>query len=103
MAYHGPVVNEQLVGFRSLAGVLARVGGVFAALALAGTIAEGLIAGLTFAVLFRWAALFVTALLGAATLISAGYAVLAMRRAQRSGQRLSDRDVGLLPSRRERS
>lgn len=88
------------VDFSALARRLQTVAGVLGVLALGGAILEGLLSGLTFAVLITWAVGYVAAVLLVAGVLVALHAYRGADAAQRHGRRLSGPDVGLLPRRR---
>jgi hypothetical protein len=95
-------VTDGAGGMSRLARWLRMVAIGLAFLAIFAAVIDGLVRGLTFAVLARWAGAYLAAWL----LVSAAVvAVDAGRRAtgaQRRGERLSDEDVGLVPPRRRR-
>jgi hypothetical protein len=82
-----------------LATRLRLVAGVLAALALVAVVLDGLANGLSFAIMARWAGLFLLTLALAAAGLVAVQALRGADRAQRRGERLSGGDVGLLPPR----
>ena len=75
---------------------------VLAVPALAGLVIEGLVAGLTFGAMLRWATIWVAGVLATAALLTALSAYRGADRAQRRGERLAGSDVGLVPPRRPR-
>lgn len=75
---------------------------LLAVLAVAGLIFEGLVTGLAFTVMVRWAAILVAAVLVCAAVLVALDALRGADAAQRRGERLSGDDVGLIPPRRPR-
>lgn len=91
-----------IVDYGPLAGRLGTAAAILAALAFVGVVVEGVRSGLTFALMFRWAALFVVAFLLVAAVQTAGHALGGAGRAQRRGERLSGPGVGLVPPRRPR-
>lgn len=98
MSDEHPGPRGPLAALASLAARLQTVAGVCGVLALGGAVVEGLVAGLTFAVILRWSAAYVAAVLLAA-------AVLVARTfrgpwAQRRGRHRSASDAGLGPPRR---
>lgn len=74
--------------------------GVCGVLALGAAVVEGLVGGLTFAVLLRWGAAYVAALLLAAAVLVAAQVWRGPGAAQRRGHHLSASEVGLAPPRR---
>lgn len=89
-----------LVDFGVLAGRVGVVALVLGALAFVAIVVEGLATGLTFGLMARWAAVFAVSLLAATAVMAATSALGGADRAQRRGERLSGRDVGLTPPRR---
>jgi hypothetical protein len=92
--------EKLLVDFPRLAARLRVAVVVLGILALAGAVGEGLISGLTFAVLIRWGSGFLAALLVSSAVLTALSAYRGADTAQRRGERLSGEDVGLVPPRR---
>jgi hypothetical protein len=92
--------NSSLLDLPRLAARLRVAVIVLGVLALAGAVGEGLIVGLTFAVLIRWGSAFLAALLVVAAVLTALSAYRGADTAQRRGERLSGDDVGLVPPRR---
>jgi hypothetical protein len=92
--------GSELVDFTRLAGRLRIAAGVLAVAAVAGSVIDGLLHGLTFSLLIRWATGFVAATLVVTAVLGAVYAVRGATGAQRRGQRLSGGDTGFLPPRR---
>ena len=72
---------------------------VLAALALLGCVVDGVLHGLTFELMGRWAGLFVVALLATTAVVTALHALGGAGRAGQRGERLSAPDVGLSPRR----
>jgi hypothetical protein len=70
--------------------------------AVRAAVIEGLVQGLTFAVLARWAGAYLAAWLVVSAVVVAVHAMHRASKAQRRGERLSDDDVGLIPPRRRR-
>lgn len=92
----------RLLDFAALAARLRTVTVVLAVLAVAATVIDGLLGGLTFGVMLRWAGVFVVAMLLCAGVSVAVQALRGVDAAQRRGERLSGGDVGLVPPRRPR-
>ena len=89
-----------LVDFSDLPGRLQTMAGALALLTLLACIVDGAINGLTFALMGRWAGIFIAlALLGTAV-VTGLHAAGGADRAARRGERLSSPDVGLAPRRR---
>ena len=89
--------HEPLVDFDALRG---RVGGVLvplAGLSLLGAVVDGAIRGLTFALLGRWAGIFILVTIFAIAVLTAMHALAGAGRAERRGERLASPDVGLSP------
>jgi hypothetical protein len=76
------------------------IGLIFVAVLAA--VIDGLVRGLTFAVLARWAGVYLAAWLIVSAAVVAIDAARRASAAQRRGERLSDDDVGLIPPRRRR-
>lgn len=94
--------GHRLLDYPRLAGRLRVSTVVLAMIAFAGAVVEGLADGLSFAVIGRWAGLFVVSAMLVAAVLVAAHAYRGADRAQRGGERLSGDDVGLLPPRRPR-
>ncbi|CAN5362216.1 hypothetical protein BH23ACT9_BH23ACT9_16350 [soil metagenome] len=86
-----------LVDFDALPRRLQTVAGVVGALALVGCVVDGALNGLTFALMARWAGLFVVGLLLGMAVMTALHALGGADRAGVRGERLSSPDVGLSP------
>ena len=93
-----PAGDQALLDFAKLVRRLFWIAVVLAAVAVAGAVIQGLVAGLTFEVLVQWGALYavVVVVVGAATI--AVHALRGAGRARQRGERLSSEDVGLIPS-----
>jgi hypothetical protein len=89
-----------LVDFRRLAGRIGVAALVLGALAFLGVVVEGLTRGLTFALMLRWAAAFLAALLLATAVLAAASALRGAGRARERGERMASGDAKLLPQRR---
>ena len=71
-----------------------------AVLALVALVVDGLANGLSFAIMARWAGVFLLAMTLSAAVLVAVHALRGADDAQRRGERLSGGDVGLIPPRR---
>ena len=91
--------RDQLVDFTGLPQRLRGLLAVLGALAVLGCIVDGVLNGLTFALMGRWFGLFLIAAVLVIAVATALHAMSAADRAQRRGQRLSSPDVGLTPRR----
>lgn len=91
--------DEPLLDLRPLGRRLFWIAVVLAALAVAGAVAEGLLAGLTFGVLLSWGARWAAAVVLAGAVVVAISALGGARRASKRGERLGSDDVRLTPSR----
>jgi|GEM_PF-4337301 len=94
------VKDDKLIDVAALAVRLRYVAGALGVLTLAAVVVDGLRNGLTFTLLGRWAALFAALLVVITALLIAGQAVRGAGSAARRGERLTGRDVGLVPPRR---
>jgi hypothetical protein len=92
-----PVIDTE-----GLAARLRMLAVVVGGLTFVGVVADGLVQGLTFAVLGRWVGISLAALLVLSALVVAVDAFQGVSAAQRRGDRLSGDDVGLVPPRRRR-
>lgn len=90
-----PIVRFEGAGRRLLGGVVLPVAGI----ALAGAVVDGAVRGLTFALLGRWAGLFVVGVVLGAAVATALHALGGAGRAGARGERLSSPDVGIAPRR----
>lgn len=97
MSEKGPVLDPAALAVR-----LRMLAVVVGALSLVGVVADGLAAGLTFAVLARWVGIALAALLVLSAIVVAVDALQGVGEAQRRGERLSGGDVGLTPPWRRR-
>jgi hypothetical protein len=88
-----------IVEFGTLSRRLQTGGLVLAGLALLGCVADGVLRGLTFATIGRWAGIFAVALLLTSAVVVAVHALAGAGRAGRRGDRLSSPDVGIGPRR----
>jgi hypothetical protein len=86
----------------TLAGWLRAVAIGLVFVAILGAVIDGLVRGLTFAVLARWVGLYLAGWLVASAVVVAVHAGRRAGAAQRRGERLSGDDVGLIPPRRRR-
>jgi hypothetical protein len=91
-----------LLDFRRLAVRLRGAAVLLGVVAVAGIIVDGLRSGLTFAVMVRWAGMFVLGVLLVAAVLVALHALHGADIVQRRGESLSGPDVGLVPPRRSR-
>jgi hypothetical protein len=91
---HGPLVD-----FTGLPARLQAVGVGLAALALLGCVVDGVLNGLTFALMARWVGIFGGALLLATAVTTALHALGGAGRASARGERLASPDVGVAPRR----
>ncbi len=94
-----PPDGSPLVDFGPVPRRLQTVGGVLAALSLLGCVVDGVLNGLTFALMGRWVGIFVVTMVGAAAVTTALHALGGADRAGRRGERLSSVDVGIAPRR----
>ena len=93
----GSLLDNRVLGAR-----LVVAAGALGVLAVGGMVVEGLVSGLTFGTMLRWAGLFAVAMLVTSALLVAFGALRGAGRAQRRGERLSGSDVGVLPPARRR-
>lgn len=89
--------SDRLVDFTVLIRQLFWVAVVLGGVAVAGAVVQGLVQGLTFAILGQWAALWLLGLVVAAAVAVAAHSFGGAGRARRRGERLSSDDVGALP------
>lgn len=94
-----PQPDPPLVDFSVIPRRLQSVAGVVGGLALIGCVVDGALNGLTFALMGRWAGVFVVGLVAGTAVLTALHAVGGADRASRRGQRLASPDVGLSPRR----
>ena len=95
---HGPSDEpDRLVDFRLVVTRLFWAAVVLAAGAVVGATVQGVIRGLTFAVLVQWAALFALAFVIVGAALIAAHAIGGARAARRRGERLGSDDIGLTP------
>lgn len=95
--------DEPLVDLLPLGRRLFWIAVALAALAVAGAVVEGLLAGLTFGVLVGWGARWAAAVVLAGAVVVAASALTGARRASGRGERLGSDDVGLTLPRPQRS
>jgi hypothetical protein len=88
-----------LVDFSVVPRRLQTVGMVLAALALLGCVVDGVVNGLTFALMGRWVGLFAVVMLVATAVTTALHALGGADRAGKRGVRLASPDVGIGPRR----
>lgn len=88
-----------LVDFADVPRRLQSVAGVVGAIALLGCVVDGALNGLTFALMGRWAGIFVVGVVAGMALATALHALGGADRAGRRGERLASPDVGLSPRR----
>ena len=94
-----PAAGDQaLLDFAKLVRRLFWIAVVLAAVAVAGAVIQGLVAGLTFGVLVQWGALYAVAVVVVGAITIAVHALRGAGRARQRGERLSSDDVGLIPS-----
>lgn len=92
-----PRAPGRLIDFTALVRGLFWAAVVLGGLAVAGAVVQGLVQGLTFAILLQWATLWLLGLVVAAAALVAAHALRGAGRARRRGERLSSDDVGALP------
>ncbi|HUH07156.1 MAG TPA: hypothetical protein VML96_05035 [Egibacteraceae bacterium] len=92
--------QQRLLDLPAFARRLRVAAAALAVLALIGAAVDGMLTGLEFAGLLQWFGLFLVALVVVGAILVAVDAYRGADRAQRQGQRLSGRDVGMLPPRR---
>ena len=88
-----------LVDFAVIPRRLQSVAGIVGGLALLGCVVDGVINGLTFALMGRWFGIFVLGMVAGVAVLTALHAAGGADRAGRRGDRLSAPDVGLSPRR----
>ena len=89
--------QDRLVDFRVVVRRLFWAAVVLAAGAVVGATVQGVIRGLTFAVLVQWTALFALAFVIVGAGLLAAHAIGGARAARRRGERLASNDIGLAP------
>ena len=94
-----PRQDRPLVDFSDVPGRLQTTAGALAALAVLGCVVDGVLNGLTFALMGRWAGIFVVLTLAATAVITALHALGGAGRAEERGERLASPDVGIAPRR----
>jgi hypothetical protein len=92
----------RLIDFPTLATRLFWTAVILGAVAVAGATIQGLVFGLTFAVLLQWGALFLVTFVVIGAGVIAVHAVGGARRARERGERLTSDDVGLVPPKADR-
>lgn len=97
-----PIRPIRPIGFPALAGWVRTGAAVLAVLTLIGVVVDGLVSGLTFALMLRWLSLLLAGIVLLAGISAAVHALRGAQAAQRRGERLSGDDVGLLPPRNRR-
>ena len=90
---------DPIVAFNPLGARLTVAAGILGAGGFVGIVVEGVRSGLTFGLMFRWAALWVVAFALVAGVLVALHALGGADTAQSRGERLSSSDVGLMPRR----
>lgn len=91
--------EPRLVDFQKLVTRLFWTAVVLGAVAVTGATIQGLVSGLTFAVLLQWGALFALALVVIGAGLLAVHAIGGAKRARARGERLTSEGVGLVPPR----
>lgn len=92
--------DEPLVDFDAVPRALRLAVGLITVGVLVGAVVDGLLRGLTFQTLGRWAGIYVVVLVLVAAVVTAVHALRGAGRAGSRGERLTSDDVGLLPRRR---
>jgi hypothetical protein len=92
--------GDRIVDFTNLAGRLRVAAITLGIVAISATVVEGMVDGLTFRVLGRWAAAYAAVLVLVSGVLVGVHAYRGADSAQRRGERLGSGDVGLLPPRR---
>jgi sugar phosphate permease len=91
-----------LVDFKALAVRLRTAAGILGIFAVLGVVVDGLRIGLTFAVMVRWAGVFVLGMLVVTAVLVALHALRGADTAARRGESLSGPDIGVVPRRGRR-